>query len=59
MVRFIPHRILTLLALLTFLAAQGSPRLPFGAWHRLSDAPVIAPRGNGWEAAGKIGRAHV
>ncbi|MFZ0860596.1 MAG: glycoside hydrolase family 130 protein [Candidatus Sulfotelmatobacter sp.] len=59
MVRFIPHRILTLLAFLTFLAAQGSPRLPFGAWHRLSDAPVIVPRGNGWEAAGTFNPAVV
>jgi predicted GH43/DUF377 family glycosyl hydrolase len=52
MLRFIPARRLMLLALLTALAAQGGRPLPFGAWHRLSDTPVMAPRGNGWEAAG-------
>ncbi len=59
MVRFIPKRILTLLALLAVLAAQGSRPLPFGAWHRVSDTPVIAPRGTGWEAAGTFNPAVV
>jgi predicted GH43/DUF377 family glycosyl hydrolase len=59
MVRSIPARILTLLALLTVLAAQSSPPLPFGAWHRVSDSPVIAPRGNGWESAGTFNPAVV
>ena len=31
--------------------------MPFGAWHRLSDTPVIAPRGNGWESAGTFNPA--
>jgi len=57
MVRFLPARILTLLALVTVLAAQGNPRLPFGEWHRVSDAPVIAPRGSGWETAGTFNPA--
>jgi beta-1,2-mannosidase len=57
MFRFKPARILTLLALLTALAAQGSRPLPFGAWHRLSETPVIAPRGNGWESAGTFNPA--
>jgi predicted GH43/DUF377 family glycosyl hydrolase len=56
MLRF-SSRILALFALLTVLAAQGGRSLPFGAWHRLSDAPVIAPRGTGWEAAGTFNPA--
>jgi len=54
--RFIP-RTLLLLALLATLAAQQAGRVPFGAWHRISDVPVIAPRGNGWEAAGTFNPA--
>jgi predicted GH43/DUF377 family glycosyl hydrolase len=57
MVRFIPSRILALLVLLTALAAQGGKSLPFGTWHRLSDAPVIAPRGKNWEGAGTFNPA--
>jgi beta-1,2-mannosidase len=59
MPRFIPSRILALLVLLTALAAQGGRPLPFGAWHRLSDAPVVSPRGNSWEAAGTFNPAVV
>jgi predicted GH43/DUF377 family glycosyl hydrolase len=47
------------MGLLTGLLAQEARRLPFGAWHRLSDAPVIAPRGVGWEAAGTFNPAVV
>jgi len=57
MARFLPGKILTLVALVTVLAAEGNPRLPFGEWHRVSDAPVIAPRGRGWEAAGTFNPA--
>jgi beta-1,2-mannosidase len=57
MIRFIPTRVLTLLALLGALAAQGGKPLPFGAWHRVSDVAVIAPRGHGWEAAGTFNPA--
>lgn len=59
MPRFIPSRILTLVALLTALAAEGSRPLPFGVWQRASDAPVVAPRGSGWEAAGTFNPAVV
>ena len=41
-----------LLALVLALASQDSANWPFGAWHRLSDTPVIAPQGDGWESAG-------
>jgi predicted GH43/DUF377 family glycosyl hydrolase len=50
-------RVLLTLALLAALAAQKAGSVPFGAWHRMSDAPVIAPRGNGWEAAGTFNPA--
>jgi len=38
--------------LLAALTAQQGHRLPFGVWRRVSETPLIAPRGNGWEAAG-------
>jgi len=40
------------------VAAQAPP-LPFGAWRRMSDVPVVAPRGDGWEAAGTFNPAVV
>jgi beta-1,2-mannosidase len=45
-------RCLPLVALLAVLGAQGRRPLPFGAWRRVSEVPIIAPRGTGWEAAG-------
>jgi predicted GH43/DUF377 family glycosyl hydrolase len=56
---FVSSRMLMLLAVLTVLAAQESRPLPFGLWHRVSDAPVIAPRGMGWEGAGTFNPAVV
>jgi predicted GH43/DUF377 family glycosyl hydrolase len=41
-----------LFALLLALASQDSASWPFGAWHRLAEAPIIAPQGDGWESAG-------
>ncbi len=43
-----------LMALLLALASQNSASWPFGAWHRLSETPVISPQGDGWEAAGSF-----
>jgi beta-1,2-mannosidase len=43
--------------LLAALAAQDGGRVPFGAWRRVSEVPVIAPRGNGWESAGTFNPA--
>src|ERR1700733_1706828 len=40
------------IALVGALAAEQGRELPFGAWHRVSDSPIISPRGNGWESAG-------
>jgi predicted GH43/DUF377 family glycosyl hydrolase len=53
------RRILTLFVLLAALAAQQGGLLPFGAWQRMSAAPLIAPRGTGWEAAGTFNPAMV
>ena len=50
-------RLLIVVGLLTALPAQEARRLPFGAWRRLSEVPVIAPRGTGWEAAGTFNPA--
>jgi predicted GH43/DUF377 family glycosyl hydrolase len=41
-----------LFAVLLALASQDSASWPFGAWHRLSETPIIAPQGDGWESAG-------
>jgi predicted GH43/DUF377 family glycosyl hydrolase len=51
-------KIALLLPLVAFLAAQVKPH-SFGPWHRLSDRPVIAPEGEGWESAGTFNPAVV
>jgi len=51
-------KIALLLPLVAFLAAQVKPH-SFGPWHRLSDRPVIAPEGDGWESAGTFNPAVV
>ena len=45
------------LTLLLALASQDSAKLSFGAWHRLSESPIISPRGSGWESAGTFNPA--
>ena len=49
-------RKLLLFLLVAALAAQ-TGRLPFGAWKRLSDNPILAPRGHSWESAGTFNPA--
>jgi beta-1,2-mannosidase len=34
-------------------------KLPFGAWHRASANPILAPQGNGWESTGTFNPAVV
>jgi predicted GH43/DUF377 family glycosyl hydrolase len=41
-----------LLALLAMLCGEETGNPPFGVWRRVSDSPVISPRGDGWESAG-------
>jgi len=43
--------------LLNLLVAQAGPPLPFRDWHRISDVPILAPRGTGWESAGTFNPA--
>src|ERR1700722_2760834 len=53
MMHLIPFKnCVRLFALLLALASQDSASWPFGAWHRLSESPIIAPQGEGREAAG-------
>jgi len=48
---------LALAAALT-LAAQ-TPKLPFGAWSRASNEPILSPEGSSWESAGTFNPAVV
>jgi predicted GH43/DUF377 family glycosyl hydrolase len=47
------------IVLLSLLVVQAGPPLPFRDWHRISDAPILAPRGTGWESAGTFNPAVV
>ena len=47
-----------LLAIFAIASGQESS-LPFGAWRRVSEAPIISPRGSGWESAGTFNPAVV
>jgi predicted GH43/DUF377 family glycosyl hydrolase len=44
---------------LDLLAGQSGSKLPFVSWRRVSDDPVLSPRGNGWESAGTFNPAVV
>src|SRR5215469_16620392 len=55
-----------LLVTVSWLAAAGftgraipGPELPFLAWSRLSNEPLISPQGTAWEAAGTFNPAVV
>ncbi len=59
--RFPKHKILLALFLfaasLSFAAAEihfapSEQRLPFGAWRRASETPILSPQGTSWESAG-------
>lgn len=56
--RFFRRAALSLLACSVFLFAAGW-KLPFGAWHRVSDNPILSPEGDGWESAGTFNPAVV
>jgi predicted GH43/DUF377 family glycosyl hydrolase len=49
--------LLGLLVLALSFGAPGEVHVPFGAWHRLSEAPSLSPRGSGWEGAGTFNPA--
>jgi predicted GH43/DUF377 family glycosyl hydrolase len=50
-------RVCALSLLLAMVSAQQGGRAPFGSLRRLSDAPILAPRADGWEAAGTFNPA--
>src|ERR1700720_2600419 len=37
--------------------APSPQHLPFGAWRRASEAPILSPEGAGWESAGTFNPA--
>ena len=41
------------------LLAVGDFKLPFGAWNRASQTPILSPQGDGWESAGTFNPAVV
>ena len=45
------------LPLFVALASQNSANPAFGAWRRVSETPIICPRGKGWESAGTFNPA--
>jgi predicted GH43/DUF377 family glycosyl hydrolase len=45
------------LPLFVALASQNSANPAFGVWRRMSETPIISPRGNGWESAGTFNAA--
>ena len=48
-----------LVASLALAASNIDVTLPFGAWHRVAETPIISPQGDGWEAAGTFNPAVV
>lgn len=47
------YRLLLLVATFHVPALQAQTNLvPFGAWHRASETPIISPQGDAWESAG-------
>lgn len=54
---------LTAVVVISFgLAGAGEQqrvRLPFGAWRRVSETPILSPQGGGWESAGTFNPAVV
>jgi predicted GH43/DUF377 family glycosyl hydrolase len=51
LMREVDVRVSLLLLVALLVLGQRDP-VPFGAWHRTSNRPVIAPQGDGWESAG-------
>jgi len=36
----------------SLIFAAPAAKLPFGAWRRASETPILSPQGTGWESAG-------
>jgi len=58
---FHKHKIFLTLSLCgaSLVLAAPAAKLPFGAWRRASETPVISPQGAGWESAGTFNPAVV
>jgi predicted GH43/DUF377 family glycosyl hydrolase len=58
---FHKHKIFLTLSLCgaSLVFAAPAAKLPFGAWRRASETPVISPQGAGWESAGTFNPAVV
>ena len=56
--RFLARMVLVLLLSSAVLFAT-SWKLPFGAWRRVSERPILSPEGDGWESAGTFNPAVV
>src|SRR5262249_51653543 len=59
-----PRQSIRLVAIITtamsfLLLAAATGDIPFGAWHRLSQTPVLSPQGSGWESAGTFNPATI
>jgi len=52
-------RTISLLLVGAALLFAASWKLPFGAWHRASEGPIVSPEGDGWESAGTFNPAVV
>jgi predicted GH43/DUF377 family glycosyl hydrolase len=52
-----PKAVLPLIFLLASLFAAQTHDLPFGAWKRASNDPIISPQGTTWESAGTFNPA--
>src|ERR1700687_2588886 len=50
---------LFLLSTAAGIAGLAAEKWPFGPWQRASDAPILSPRGTGWESAGTFNPAVV
>ena len=48
---------LAVLFICAALLAQEGARLPVGHWQRVSETPILSPRGDGWESAGTFNPA--
>ena len=46
-----------LLTAAAFAGHAAATAFPFGAWQRVSDAPILSPQGTGWESAGTFNPA--
>ncbi|MGA8267071.1 MAG: glycoside hydrolase family 130 protein [Candidatus Acidiferrales bacterium] len=51
---FTPRKkiIVALAVAMPFFALAKATRWPFGAWHRASQTPILAPQNSGWESTG-------